>query len=193
MQTDFFGSGPSNFSQIDKPKLRAWVRQNIKTPDIQGQTASLLAHLTDFLQGRSGLWTSYRAGDSAEPNLSRVPDTTKQISWAYPRLIGSELQFYFSPEQKFVENKFGIEEPPADEKLLCPLVEVTGMLIPGMAFSPQGGRLGRGKGYYDRVLADFKGLKVGVCFNEFIFNHLPEESHDMRMDFIVTPLGVIIC
>jgi 5-formyltetrahydrofolate cyclo-ligase len=66
-------------------------------------------------------------------------------------------------------------------------------LVPGLAFDPAGGRLGRGAGYYDRLLTKFEGVRVGVCFSELLVDEVPTEAHDIQMDFVVTPEGIISC
>lgn len=83
---------------------------------------------------------------------------------------------------------FGILEP----KEKCELAQWNQLdlaLIPGVAFDQFGRRLGKGKGFYDRVLVPFNGLKIGVCFDEQIVNPplIPMETHDIHMDWILTP------
>lgn len=60
-------------------------------------------------------------------------------------------------------------------------------LVPGMAFTPSGYRLGRGKGYYDRLLTHLDCLKIGICFDFQLLNdnELTIESHDIIMDLII--------
>lgn len=65
-------------------------------------------------------------------------------------------------------------------------VEPDWLLIPGLGFSFDGGRLGRGKGYYDRYLENSKALRIGLAWSEQIIEKLPVESHDCHMDFIIT-------
>ncbi|MCT4643311.1 MAG: 5-formyltetrahydrofolate cyclo-ligase [Bacteriovoracaceae bacterium] len=60
------------------------------------------------------------------------------------------------------------------------------LIIPGLAFTKTCKRLGRGKGYYDRYLATFKGLKVGICFEEQLLEDLETTSLDVNMDYVVT-------
>ena len=67
------------------------------------------------------------------------------------------------------------------------------ILVPGLAFDLRGGRLGRGRGYYDRFLAGATGLRVGVCFEDQIVADVPLEPHDLRMDFVVTPSSICRC
>jgi 5-formyltetrahydrofolate cyclo-ligase len=60
------------------------------------------------------------------------------------------------------------------------------VLVPGVAFSPNGYRLGRGKGYYDKFLSKYSNLfTVGVCFREQFFLDIPTEPHDIPMQKVI--------
>jgi len=60
-------------------------------------------------------------------------------------------------------------------------------LVPGVAFDLNGHRLGRGKGYYDRLLAMLTGPACGVAFDQQIVSQVPNEPHDVRLSCILTP------
>ena len=60
-------------------------------------------------------------------------------------------------------------------------------LIPGLAFDSRGWRLGRGKGFYDRLLAKLDGVRFGVAFNHQWLESVPHETLDQKMDWIITP------
>lgn len=61
------------------------------------------------------------------------------------------------------------------------------IIVPCMAYDKMGYRLGRGKGYYDRYLSELAGnYKIGICFPWQIVENLPVESHDMRVDEVLT-------
>jgi len=82
--------------------------------------------------------------------------------------------------------QFGIHEPVA----ACPEIPLSQLdlvLVPGVAFDAQGHRLGRGKGFYDRLLAEVRGVKCGVAFDEQIVEAVPAGPLDIRMNYIVTP------
>jgi 5-formyltetrahydrofolate cyclo-ligase len=81
---------------------------------------------------------------------------------------------------------FGILEPPLDAPAV-PLNRLDFVMVPGLAFDPWGRRLGRGKGYYDRLLVQSSGIKCGVALDEQIVEEIPEEPHDIRMNLILTP------
>ena len=60
------------------------------------------------------------------------------------------------------------------------------ILVPGVAFSPNGYRLGRGKGYYDKFLSEYSNLfTVGVCFREQFYLDIPTEPHDIPMHKVI--------
>ena len=81
--------------------------------------------------------------------------------------------------------RFGIREPVKS----CPRIaeRLDLILVPGVAFDLKGGRLGRGAGYYDRLLASVAGRRCAVAFDGQIVDNLPVESHDREMDYILTP------
>ena len=87
---------------------------------------------------------------------------------------------------------FGIREP----KSSCPEVPMERFdlaIVPGVAFDSSGNRLGRGRGFYDRLLETFPGLKCGVCHDFQLLEKIPAEPHDVRMNFIVTPARCMKC
>jgi 5-formyltetrahydrofolate cyclo-ligase len=64
--------------------------------------------------------------------------------------------------------------------------------VPGIAFDRQLNRLGRGKGYYDRLLANYPSTPViGLCFQFQLFNHIPVEAHDRKMNQVITDEEII--
>jgi 5-formyltetrahydrofolate cyclo-ligase len=82
--------------------------------------------------------------------------------------------------------EFGIREPAAR----CPEIPLSSLdliLVPGVAFDWHGRRLGRGKGFYDRLLAGTRGVKCGIAFDEQMVNDVPVGLSDVGLDFILTP------
>ncbi len=82
--------------------------------------------------------------------------------------------------------RFGIREP-VEGCLQVSLNHLDLILVPGVAFDLHGRRLGRGTGYYDRLLSPFRGKTCGVAFDEQIVNELPVEAHDVVLNCILTP------
>jgi 5,10-methenyltetrahydrofolate synthetase len=76
---------------------------------------------------------------------------------------------------------------PKKTQPFCEKDEISVILVPGLAFTPSGLRLGRGAGFYDRFLRLHpSALRVGVCFENQIVETLPQESWDERVDIVLT-------
>jgi len=89
-------------------------------------------------------------------------------------------------ETDIATGKFGVSEPlPACAEI--PLSCFDLVLVPGVAFDLTGNRLGRGRGFYDRLLASASGVKCGVAYDFQVLEQIPTEPHDARVNFIFTP------
>ncbi|MGH7913140.1 MAG: 5-formyltetrahydrofolate cyclo-ligase, partial [Candidatus Binataceae bacterium] len=88
---------------------------------------------------------------------------------------------------------FGILEPPAIGVLEAEALGAALVCVPGIAFTTRAARLGRGGGYYDRLLAALpvEAVTVGLAYSFQLIDRLPEQAHDRRLDFIVTESAVL--
>lgn len=88
---------------------------------------------------------------------------------------------------------FGIMQPPVSAPRV-PEASIDAVIVPGVAFDADGGRVGYGGGYYDRLLPRLRpdAFRIGIAYDEQIVEELPAEDHDERMDAIVTPTRVFI-
>jgi 5-formyltetrahydrofolate cyclo-ligase len=105
----------------------------------------------------------------------------------FPRVRGCHLEFVeICGKEEFSKGVFGIPEPPGNKVL--PLAEVDVLVVPGVAFDARGGRLGYGKGFYDRALGrpGRRPILVGICYEIQLVTSLPKEAHDVVMDVLVT-------
>jgi len=146
--------------------------------------AALYKNLSQVLDHQKGSWAAFKAL-SDEPPLEGV--LSPHLTWVFPRLHENELEFL--KPQSWVKSRYGFMEPQEGEKI--PKEQIQGFLVPGVAFSRSGQRIGRGQGYYDRALAGTKSLKVGVCYSFQVFSQLPVESHDINMDVVVTDREIL--
>ena len=101
-----------------------------------------------------------------------------------PRVNGVNLELLPYDETKLEIGSFYIEEPTGND--LHPIEEIELIIVPGVAFDSQGGRLGRGKGFYDRLLKSSKATKIGIGYEFQLVDQLPSEPHDIHMDFVIT-------
>jgi 5-formyltetrahydrofolate cyclo-ligase len=109
---------------------------------------------------------------------------------AYPRVRGSELEFVrVLKTGDLAPGAFGVLEPTGDQLVAPAALDM--VVVPGVGFDRQGGRLGYGKGFYDRGLhgSQRPGCLVGLCFELQLVERLPAESHDVCMDIIITEEG----
>lgn len=84
---------------------------------------------------------------------------------------------------------YGILEPKTVRKADENNIDV--ILVPGLAFDRNGGRMGFGKGYYDRLLESSKAVKIGLCYDFQILEKIPTESHDVPMNFVITEKEIL--
>jgi 5-formyltetrahydrofolate cyclo-ligase len=83
------------------------------------------------------------------------------------------------------EGAFHIMEPTGE--LFTRYEDIDVAVIPGMAFDRQGNRMGRGKGYYDRILAKIpNAYKIGICFEFQLFDEIPTDGYDITMDRVIS-------
>ena len=88
---------------------------------------------------------------------------------------------------------FGVREPGSDCSEV-PFPELDLILVPGLAFTPSGMRLGRGKGYFDRLLSRVpNAISCGLGFDEQVVPILPMEAHDVALDHLLTPSREFDC
>lgn len=123
-----------------------------------------------------------------EPETGRVLtrwSTVKRI--VVPRVEGDVMRFYRYWSGALRPGAFGIAEPSAAEPP-CDPADIDFIVVPGVAFTAAGARMGRGRGYYDKYLSQpgLRAVKAGVCYAHQLVGELPVEPHDVFMDYVVT-------
>ena len=106
-----------------------------------------------------------------------------------PAVKGDNLIICNYHPEKLKTGSYGIIEPQGNG--ITDLSVIDMIIIPGIAFDKKRNRLGRGKGYYDRLLPQVTGCKIGICYNCQITDLLPTEKHDIPMNYIISESGII--
>ena len=166
----------SRLAPADRTSASALIRQRLEArPEWQRARAVCLFFPT---QGEPDILPVARAALAAGKlvALPRHAPATK----AYEAARIADLLRDLAP------GRFGILEPRL-ECPIFPLNELDFVLVPGIGFALDGGRLGRGRGYFDRLLAAVPGFKCGVAFDCQVADGLPLEPHDVCLDCILTP------
>ena len=136
--------------------------------------------------------------------LPTEPDVDALWSWgavaekqcAYPRVEGMTMRLYYVHGLAELEpTRWGLREPPQLGAREADVKDFNVILVPGLAFDARGARLGRGGGFYDRLLAG-RGPRttvIGCCFAfQRAAKMLPVAPHDVTMDFVCTDEGLIV-
>lgn len=176
----------------DKRALRAWLQKRECTGDDAALCRQVLAHPW-FAQAKTVM--GYMA-ISPEPGLGPVLEacieTGKRLALPRCEADGTMTARIVTALEELRKGAFGILEPPETLPVAAP-EELELVLVPGMAFSTGGARLGRGKGYYDRFLTAVRGKTVGICYDGVLLETLPTERHDRFVDAVVTDKRAILC
>jgi 5-formyltetrahydrofolate cyclo-ligase len=130
-----------------------------------------------------------------EPDLSALWTAETPPRFCYPRIEAGGMTFFEvkSPGELIPAPWHPtIREPVFTPARLVPPEQIDLILVPGLAFTRAGQRLGRGGGFYDRYLAALptRAIKLGVCFQCQIEENLPLEAHDQRVHAIITESGL---
>lgn len=121
--------------------------------------------------------------------LQRALQEGKRV--AVPKIYGDEMRFIYLDDLSLVEkSSFGIPEPIADEPVADDPTAL--VLMPGLAFTKHGDRMGYGGGYYDKFLANEPHHPtVALCYDFQIVDRIPTDDHDIPVDIVLSAKGEI--
>ena len=148
--------------------------------------------LGDWLRARAETRIAVYLATPTELNLDAlaVELIRRNIIVCAPRPIAATSTMCFARLRDLgavARGKYGVRAPISEE-----IVRPEIALVPGLAFDRNGGRLGMGGGYYDRVLGEVP-VKVGVCFGHQIIDELPMQTHDIKMDWLASEVDFSRC
>ena len=107
---------------------------------------------------------------------------------AIPRCVGKEMRFLaIDSLTSLVKSGFGVDEPSDGEQIVD--FPGTVCIVPALRFDKDGFRLGWGGGFYDRFLADYNGISVGICYEDCC-GEVPKDRYDMPVDTVITENGI---
>lgn len=187
----------SDGSPSSKTRLRARLRSELAALP-PAERAALSAAAIALLK-RSPLWQNARLVAAFHP-LPSEPDISPLLflpggpAILLPRVSGPLLTFHHvTSTAALTPGPHGLLEPPPGTPEV-PLSKAGLILVPGLAFTPDGRRLGRGRGFYDRALATLPPDRLlGVCFPCQIIPWLPAEPHDRPVGWLLDCLTLRPC
>jgi len=186
-------SAPPTLREL-KVELRRKMRASLTKLRSRGpRSEKLCAAIVESAVWRRASVVAIFAPMESEPDIELLWPQAHGKTLCYPtiRMGGLDFVAVTHPESVTV-GQFGIREPVFDPAHVIPPDEFDLVLVPGAAFTKDGQRLGRGGGFYDRLLATpgFRARKIGICFDRQIVETMPIEPHDRRVDFVVTESGI---
>ncbi|HZD24359.1 MAG TPA: 5-formyltetrahydrofolate cyclo-ligase [Acidimicrobiia bacterium] len=177
---------------MDKSELRAMVRA--QPPVSSAVSAAVVERLFELMSARiPGTVSAFLAMEGevdVSPLFSRLPGWR----WVLPRVEADRSLTFRDRDVPREIHRFGMSQP-IDAGPVIPVHEIDVMLTPGLAFDRHGGRLGNGGGFYDRVLSRRRSdsVAIGVTITARVFDEVPMDDHDQRVDRVVTEFEIIEC
>ena len=179
----------------DKNAIRALMKQKRKNLTKQESESKSRAICTAFTA-----LEAFKSAKSVAVYMSAFNEVdTEQIikecikqkkDIAVPVVDGEDIYLCkYSPS--LVSGAFKIREP--QQKIKVDVGSIDLFAVPALAFDKKGGRVGFGKGYYDKLLSGTSGVKVGLLYDFQLLEDLPVEKHDILMDFLITEKKLIVC
>lgn len=171
-----------------KKQLRNSIRSLLRTAP--ATSAATCEAVREWLAARPALHTvALFAALPGEVDLLPLLAWDPARRWVFPRVISHDLAFHQVQDpyrDLIIGLPLGIREPSPSLPLV-PLTAVDVFLCPGLAFDHHRGRLGRGRGFYDRTLAAARpdALKIGVCHPHQLVLNVFQEPHDVSMDEVI--------
>lgn len=106
-----------------------------------------------------------------------------------PRVNGVNLDILPYHKSRLHLGAFNIEEPDGEELTDISTIEL--IIVPGVAYDRRGNRIGRGKGFYDRLLRDTHATTIGVAYDCQLCDDIEPDDFDVPVDYVITPSGII--
>ena len=176
---------------MDKKELRAVMAENKKGTslaarlDLSGPILRRLAIHPRFAAAKTILLYHSLPDEVDTNDFVRYWSLRKCI--LLPSVKGHDIELRrYTASDRLEKGAFGIQESCGE--LFTDYAAIDLAIIPGVAFDADGNRLGRGQGFYDRLLErlqDYHIYKIGICFDFQRVEHVPVKEHDVRMDEVL--------
>lgn len=201
------------FMKTEKLNLRERIKQTLKEQNedkhycnFQSQKALIELYNFDLFKNASCILTfvSYGTEIKTAQLLEIVFDENKLL--CLPRTENNKMEFYYiNSDEDFFEQtevgQYGITVPKSNQEKfdINNIPDKTLIIVPGLAFDEQGNRLGKGKGYYDKFLAELFSTSekekilgvVGYCYDFQIIDKVITEQNDFPVDYIISNKRIV--
>lgn len=171
-------------------RVRLLNRRNALPAAQRAEASAQIRALLEPLTADSTVFCYYPV--NSEVDLLELHRTA--ATFALPRVNGNRLDFCAVQDPvKEATGRFRSIAQPPPEAATVTADSSTVLLVPAIAYTRAGYRLGYGGGYYDRLLAGFPGTVIGVCYRELLVESLPLEAHDLPVATVCSEAGLLEC
>lgn len=140
-----------------------------------------VAEMDEYQRAHSVMaFVGFKGEPDTDPLFARLAVDGKRL--LLPRVEASGI-VAADGNTPWVASKFGVQEPSGPA---VGVDEIDLVIVPGLAFTLAGDRLGYGQGYYDRLLPTVSAPTVGVCFDDQLVDELPVAAHDVRVGAVIS-------
>lgn len=189
------------FEKVMDPKTQ-WrqklleLRKQLKSQQIEGASERIAAKFFSLeevrLADRLGLYAAFQNEVQTEKFFLQAHALRKEIYFPAVDPETKNLQLYRVRHWSELKKGFaGILEPGSRRHPLRNINYLNVIVVPGVGFDRKGNRIGFGQGYYDRLLASYRGLKIALAYDFQVLETLPATPRDQRLDLILTEERII--
>lgn len=175
-----------------KQRLRSLLSQEEVNERSRAAAKNFLE--SPFYRSATQLMLYMPIGNEMNPAMIAESALRDQKVLVYPVTDETTLNimpFCITPETQFRKGGFSVLEPVDAE--IADMSRTDVILVPGVAFDRTGGRIGFGKGCYDRLLRTSSAMLIGLCYEFQICDSIPTEEHDVKMHYLLTENGCFSC
>ncbi len=177
---------------MTKTEIRAQIAERKKTPGFQALEKMSVDVVKNF-QTLEPFRTAQTVGVymplTDEVNIAPLFETPGKTFYipAFDEAASIYRMARLTAELK--KGRFGIPEPAVP--VFAAGDELDLIIVPGVAFDRAGRRIGRGGGFYDRLLPQYRAVRAGICFDFQCLEAIPGEEHDVKMNFVATETKIL--
>ena len=186
-------------NKINKIQIRKEIRLKVRDIDLEEKKLKdeaicsyIFAYISTLKIGHLGLYFPMKDEVNIKPLIERLFNSEWKLFFPRSYMTEDFIKYEMARVSGFDDlesARYGILEPK--KKCIVERPEnIDIWLVPGIAFSKRGIRLGRGGGFYDRLLQFSKGTNIGILYEVQLYDELPEEVHDIRMNVLITESGI---
>lgn len=172
-------------------RIRIRTHKNLLDENEKAQAAdavfSLLEHTAAFMMSENILL--YHSLPDELSTIAFISKWNGSKNFFLPRVNGVNLEILPYEKSRLHLGAFNIEEPEGDD--VCDMAGIDMVIVPAVAYDRHGNRVGRGKGYYDRLLRDTAAIKIGVAYDFQLIDEIDADDHDVPVDYVITQRGII--